>query len=243
MNKKAQVETLVVVLVAIALSIVVGSMGHNFLSQSRGKAEVEICRLSMEKVKSIEKSKVLHAKFNCPAPSNTYQFDHENKYYDAISQNLKDCWYKTLGHESPYGDLSFTVDKETCFVCSEFVLDKEISVSETLDYMQLTKTFNFLDTSWKAPNNQQYFIGARKQDDKRRAYPLSVLEKDQNYVTLFVYSNKEWSPWDIPLVRPVGWELQKYGGKELYHHTFVIPADEINNLGCEMYYYQKIEEK
>lgn len=164
MKKAIAVTQLVIILLAIGAGVGLLFFSKKGVEKAGCRAEVETCRTSFQVFKRIKEEIAIEPRVDCIAVSPPNCEEKELKTEDKtqtmhiIAENLRWCWYKTLGLKNTMGDafgyhlyllgiITADDDVDFCLVCSEFTPNVDISVEE----------WNaFLDNR-KIPNTQQTY--------------------------------------------------------------------------------------
>lgn len=212
MNKKAihMTEIAVIIIAAVVLMLLI-YLATKISWGLKNEANDEICRESMIIHSKLSKNTEGLFETNLECPANHYEFKDKRleEINYKIAQELKKCWYKTLGKENRlwFNDWS-SGNYDWTFVCSSFEIYGEDQVKEDINTLDLSLYLNeldpktkrpyidFLDTDWKANNNKQFFGTAiDKGSDDVEMVPLdkiklSTKEEKNTYLVLFIMYSK-----------------------------------------------------
>lgn len=265
MNKKGITNTeLAVIIIACVVLILFIILTVGMSKSLKGQTTEELCRNSMilnSKLKD-KTAAVLETGIECPAPHYDIKVNTEEEASRDIIEQLRSCWYKTLGRESGMSD-AFAIwnVKNYCMVCSSFDLEKTRGMDKALETSKIVKELNeidpktkrtyldYLDTDWHSNDNSHFFVKASKDGSDVKLEKLEELKlsdkERENYLVVFLsYSDMgffnsldlESTEWDLDYVES-GVAIH-----DVTSHTFVIPEDNIYNLQCEYLFWEPEDE-
>ena len=268
MKKRGQAPTILVITI---IALMVGGVLMFLVKEMGEKAEekfpIEACKNSMIAAQYIKGLTwgIASSTVKCSYTPLEIKKVSKTAAKKKIADELKNCWYKSLGTlgREVWDDLG--LDFSFCMVCGKFKLigdDLAMSTEEMGAYLDNAmpgeeKTYSdYLDTDWALEDytdktHPQYFLGIRKKPSGLELLELDKLEPGKDYYVMYTYypiaaltylfgaglPSEAYA--DIAYL--TGPTLTRRGytmGKDVtHHHTFVMPAEDVGNLPrCELFY-------
>lgn len=248
MNKKAITQQeLVLLIFVIAVAAVLAGGVYIYIKQMKAGAGIEGCRESIlfQQEVAEETKETIKPKIACPAPSIDVKSKEKNEELRLIADQLKDCWYKSLGKANKMGyRWSFLYpDWDVCLVCSEFALNQDIAPSELIDFLDIAKpkgselTYReFLeDASWgwdkvlrSSPSSSAALEGIWGKT------PIAIIEANADKLTdTVLYKSTPETEKKYYVIA-----LNAYGStKTNYNQPFIVEKGNLPNVKCDVFYY------
>ena len=244
---------------ALALLIIaiitMGSLGvfvYKYSQRQTCMEKVELCRTSISFNSAYKKAlgkgqafSPVEPKIDCPIcvpdSSSEIKDQKEDEAMREIANHLRWCWHKTTGKDNLIGKK--TVEGfRFCLVCSEFTIDIPINGQKFLNFLHDTKITNgpgagskyaqYLDTNWGIGRILDYSLLIEKNyiagyiPETQALQP--ELKKAPNQVS--ITANKKYQvidyDWAFSYTVP-------------FNQVIIIPNDDVANLPCDIYHYQK----
>jgi len=243
MNKKALTqEELVLLIFILAVMLVLAAGVYIYVKQIRTSTGIEGCRESIlfqQNVATATKDVIGKTKISCPSSSVEITTSNKNGTLKQIADQLKDCWYKTLGSKNNMGLNTFwgvdflSKDSAVCSVCSEFTLAQDIAPAELV---------NFLNTAYPANSKlvyKDYLVGMSWGSDK-----ILMTTPAPGAITPFVFdAENENSLFPTALLKSSSAVENRYyvisqnmeGSK---NQLLIVSTKNVPDLKCDIFYYK-----
>lgn len=224
MKKAIAVTELVIILLAVGAGVGLLFFGKQTAERVGCKADVEICRSGFLFYKKIREDVYVLGKFappprlDCVAVSTPNCEERELKTKNkkqtmhVIAENLRWCWYKTLGEKNTIGKDFGTITKilylipqtstataiatvtgarpnmDFCLVCSEFTPNVDISKEEWNEYLDTIRPPNSKETYAQLLKQSKNDVVKKHPSDwkKELKYKDIAFEKGKKYFVVSV---------------------------------------------------------
>lgn len=268
-SKKAQIgkgETLVLIIIVIAVSIVLGAAFYNWLEKGKETVDDNVCRNSILLNSKIAGKTLgqFQPQINCPAPSVQITSSEKNEdlakkeVAGKIAKEMYSCWYKVgEGEAEPFNGFSVWNNKLICIVCSGFTIDRYIDIGYVYEalYKQSPSGKDYWDffDVWQryTGGGGKYFFNIKKVLQNMGSLTTEYLTKENFFITgslraaYLSESNAKKAQKLVSLDKDKSYTIMAtfyYSNipKGLDYITFfVTPSSEVSSQGCDVMFNQK----
>ncbi len=238
--KKAIIESETVkIILAVTAAAVLLIIAYNLISGVSQESAVEQCRSSFLKahVAKTASGDFLRTPISCTAENKKVSTDVQ------IADELRDCWYKTLGSANTIGKTKLfglidplKKDYSFCLTCARITPENSISLSDVKGVLnQVSKRdsvsyVKFLENSHWDTSLDRFFLTFSSKVPDATKMTSAIVSGENPQVKYYSDDNSDLRK-DVPY-RVIS---QSYDGSP---HVFIVEEKESNLLPCEVSHYQ-----